>query len=81
MALVIQDEMLREAGLTEEELRREIAIFLFQSERLTLAQAARFCGCPRISFQRELAQRRIPQHYDVDDLQQDLGTLREVGLL
>lgn len=81
MALVIQDETPREVGLTEEELRREIAVFLFQRERLTLSQAAWLCGLSRISFHHELARRQISQHCDVDDLQQDWGTLREVGLL
>src|SRR5215212_8035241 len=41
---LVEDEILGPAGLTEDELRREIAIVLFQRDRLTLAQASHFSG-------------------------------------
>jgi predicted HTH domain antitoxin len=81
MTLTIPDEVLHEARMTEEELRGEIAVVLFSRERLTLAQAARLAGLPRIEFQRLLASREIPIHYDVEDFRQDMATLERVGLL
>ena len=66
-------------SITEKELLREIALMLFQQEKLTLAQAARLAQLDRLRFQHLLASRRIPVHYDAADFQQDLDTLRELG--
>ena len=81
MPLVVSDDFLRRAGMTEEELRLEIAILLFQRERLTLAQGSRLAGVTRLEFQKTLANRRIPVHYDVDDFQEDLKNLKEARIL
>jgi predicted HTH domain antitoxin len=79
MSVVIPDEVLRSSGMTGPELLQEVAILLFQRERLTLAQASRLAGIGRLQFQHLLASRRIPVHYDVADFEQDLETLRDLG--
>jgi len=78
MGLVIEDEILQAARMTEEELRREIAILLFQREKLTLAQAARLAHLDRLQFQHLLASRRIPTHYGEEGLREDLETLSRI---
>lgn len=65
--------------LSEAEMRQEIAIMLFQKDKLTLAQASQFAGIHRIAFQHLLANRRIPVHYGVEDFEQDIQNLREMG--
>jgi len=67
-------------------IEKHLAIFvncfmLFQKEKLTLAQASRFAGMNRIAFQHLLASRQIPVHYDVEDFEQDIKNLREMGRL
>jgi hypothetical protein len=42
MSLVVPDEILTATRMTEAEMRQEIAVMLFQREKLTLAQASRF---------------------------------------
>ncbi len=81
MSLEISDEIIRSSGMSKEELAQEIAIMLFQRDRLTLAQAAKFAGMNRLQFQHLLASRRIPVHYDVNDFQEDLKTLQDLGRL
>jgi len=81
MSIVVSDELLTTARMTEAEMRQEIAVMLFQKEKLTLAQAGRFAGMHRIAFQHLLASRHIPVHYGVDDFEQDIQTLREMGRL
>ena len=81
MSIVIPDEVVQAARMTEEELKQEIAILLFQKQRLTLSQASRFCGMNRLQFQHTLASRQIPVHYDSNDFQQDIGTLKGLGRL
>ena len=67
--------------MTEGELRQEIAVLLFQKEKLTLAQASRLARMTRLQFQHLLASREIPVHYDVADLEKDVQTLRDTGRL
>ncbi|MFC1851646.1 UPF0175 family protein [candidate division CSSED10-310 bacterium] len=81
MSLVISDDMLQAARMTEAELRQEIAVMLFQREKLTLAQASRLANMNRYHFQHLLSSRNIHVHYDVKEFEQDLETLRQLGRL
>jgi predicted HTH domain antitoxin len=77
MPVTISDEVLTAAHLSEPELKRELALALFQQERLTLAQASRLAETTQLSFQALLAERRIPIHYGVEEFREDLRTLRQ----
>ena len=77
MSVVIPDEILQTAGMTEAEVKQELALLLFQKEKLSLGQASALAGMNQFQFQRLLASRQIPIHYEVADFEQDLKTLRE----
>ena len=81
MAVVIPDETLRQARMTEAELLQELAVLLFQREKLTLAQASRLAQMPRIQFQHLLASRQIAVHYGLEELESDVQTLKDLGTL
>lgn len=81
MSVVIPDEILYATGRSEAEFLREIAVLLFQQEKLSLGQASRLAGMSRLQFQHLLASRQIPLHYDVAEFEADLQTLREMGRL
>ena len=81
MSLVIPDDILRAANMSAGELRQEIALLLFQQDKLTLGQASEFAGTSQLKFQQLLASRRIPVHYDTQDFTDDLDTLRRLGQL
>ena len=78
MSVVITDELVEATGLSESELRLEIAVALFSSERLTLGQASRLAAIPQAAFMQELGARRIPVHYGTEELEQDLETVEEL---
>ncbi len=42
MPVTISDDVLAAAHISEPELKRELALTLFEQDRLTLAQASRF---------------------------------------
>jgi predicted HTH domain antitoxin len=65
--------------ISESDLRTELAISLFQQERITLGTASQLAGLHQIEFQQLIASRGIYVHYDVEDLEQDLSSLREEG--
>jgi predicted HTH domain antitoxin len=81
MSLTISDTFLQTARISEDELRQEIAIMLFQRDKLTLAQASQFARMTRLQFQHLLASRQIPVHYDVAEFAEDLHTLQRLGRL
>ena len=62
MAVTISDEVLTAAHISESELKQELALTLFQRERLTLAQASRLAEMSQLAFQALLAERQIPIH-------------------
>jgi predicted HTH domain antitoxin len=72
MTLTLKEDIVQSAKLTEAELITELAIALFQQDRLTLGQAASLASLPQLDFQRILAARRIPLHYDIEALEQDI---------
>ncbi|HXQ21339.1 MAG TPA: UPF0175 family protein [Candidatus Acidoferrales bacterium] len=80
MNLEIPDDIVRATHLSPEELRLEIAVMLFERERLTLGQASMLAGKKQPDFQQILASRKIPLHYDVEDFRKDLQTLRDLGV-
>lgn len=79
MTVVIPDEIVRATNLSESELKRELAVRLFERERLTLGQACRLAGMNLLDFQRLLGAERVPLHYDVVEFAQDLETIREIS--
>ena len=78
MSVVIPDEILHAARMTEAEFKQEIAILLFEKHKLTLAQASRLAEVSRLQFQHRLASRQIPVHYDVAEFEEDLRTLQKL---
>ena len=73
MPVVIPDETLSEAGLSEREGLVEIACRLFEAGRLTLWSGARLAQLSRVAFEQELRARHIALYRPtVADLQADL---------
>ena len=81
MSLTISDTFLQAARISEDELRQEIAVMLFQRDKLTLAQASQFARMTRLQFQHMLASRQISVHYDVAEFAKDLHTFQRLGRL
>jgi predicted HTH domain antitoxin len=81
MNVSIPDEIFESTRMSEAELRQELAVLLFEKDRITLAQASVLAGMDRLQFQHLLASRSIPVHYDVEDFEEDLATLRDLRRL
>ena len=74
VTITIPDSVANSAHLTEEEIKQELAITLYQKKRLTFAQARRIADLSRIEFQRLLGSHRVAV-YDVSDFEEDMRTL------
>ena len=81
MNIELPDPPASAAGLTPEQARLELAVSLFQQERLTLGLASQMAGLGIADMMEELCRRRIPLHYDAADLDEDMASLKRTGVL
>ena len=79
--LEIPQEVLDSARLTGADAQLELALTLYAQGRLSIGKARELAGMSLWEFRQVLASRRIPPHYDVDDLREDVSRLRELGQL
>ncbi len=75
MSVLISDEILQAAQISEQELQREVAILLYQQRKLGVGKARELAGMPLIEFQHELSRRGIAVQDD------EVGFLAEVEQL
>lgn len=67
MSVLISDDILQAAQISETELKQEIAILLFQKKKLGLSQAQELAETPMVDFQQELTNRGIPTFINPND--------------
>ena len=79
--MIIPDYILQTSEMSESELKQEIAVTLFQQNRLNLTQASDYAEMNRYQFRQLLASRQIPVDYDLKDFQDDMKTLKKMGKL
>ncbi len=67
------------AALSEPELLRELAVVLYEREKLSLGRAAQLAGMKKFEFNELLSARGIPMHYGLKELHEDLETARSLA--
>lgn len=78
--IVIPGKVLAEAGLSRSEFLIDLAVYLYDKERLTMGQARKLAGLDQLAFQKALAERDVCIHYDEEDLHEDLYNLQQAGV-
>jgi predicted HTH domain antitoxin len=79
MNVTIPNDILRASNMTEDELKLEIAILLYQQGKISSGKVRDWTGITVIEFQHELAKRGLHINYDVEDFQSDMQTLQSMG--
>jgi len=80
MPLVIPDDTLRAAGMSEMEAKLEIACHLFDAGKLTIGHAASLAGISEVEFESQLEFRGIPRYRYTDEmLNHDIEELKKLG--
>lgn len=79
--LEIPKDILEAAGLSLEEAKVELAVHLYATDRLSIGKARELAGMSLWAFRQLLANRRLHPHYNVEDLEDDVSTLRDLGRL
>jgi len=75
MIIELSDAIIKATKLTKSDIKKELALALYDNNMLTLMQASKLAEINFIDFQALLAERNIFLHYDEKDLDQDLKTL------
>lgn len=81
VSIEIPREIIRSTRMTSQELKRDLAILLFQQSKLSFGKAREMTGMTTWAFQQLLGSRGIPIHYDIEEYEEDLQTLAELGRL
>lgn len=76
--LVISGSVLEELRMSPSELRIDLAVYLYDMERLTIGQAKKLADLTQIEFQKEMSKRGVFVKYDIEDLEKDLLTLKSM---
>jgi predicted HTH domain antitoxin len=72
--VLIEDEVLQSAKISEQDLRTELALLFYQQQRLSFGQARKLAGLNYLEFEQLLFARGIPR-FNVEALADDLATL------
>ncbi len=81
ITLNLPDNLGQTETFNQSDWLREIAIALFQQERISLGRAGKIAGMEVMEFQKLLSDRGICIHYDIEELEQDIQHLQNRGWL
>ena len=81
MTIVIPKDILQAAQTTEQELKLELALLLYKQNKISSGKVRAWLGLTVLEFQHELAKRDLYLNYNVEDLNQDIETLKSLKLL
>ncbi|MCA9979582.1 MAG: UPF0175 family protein [Anaerolineales bacterium] len=78
MSIIISNQILQATHMSEGEILLELALLLYQKEKLSLGKASELAQMSRLQFQHLLASRQIPLNYDIAEFEADLATLASI---
>jgi predicted HTH domain antitoxin len=77
--LVLDDEFIEASKMTEEELKLEFAIWLFEKEKVSLRKASKMAGLHWLDFSKILSDRNIATVRMTDkDLENEIETVNRL---
>ena len=71
--------MIRKKKWIREEIKRELAVVLFQQGKLSFGRARGMAEMTVWAFQQLLGSRGLAVHYDMADYEEDLAILKTLG--
>ena len=81
VTIEIPTDIVTSSRMTPEELRLELALSLYATRRLSIGKAREFAQMPLWQFRQILAARQIPVDLEIDDLDAEVESLRQLGRL
>jgi len=79
----IPDTIMRVLGANKKNidrvLKQELALHYFEKKRLTFGQARELANLSTWEFLDLLRERKIPLHYELEELEEDLETIERIA--
>jgi predicted HTH domain antitoxin len=75
--LIISGNILEGLKISPAELMIDIAVYLYDKEKLSMGQAKKLAGLTQIEFQKELSKNGVLIKYDIEDFEKDLENLNQ----
>lgn len=79
IAIEIPCEIVHVTRMTPQALKRELALSLFEQGKLSFGKARELAEMTVWEFQQLLGSKGIAVHYNLEDYQEDLATLEDLG--
>ena len=76
--LIIPATVLKEIKVSPTELLIDLAVYLYDKEKLSMGQAKKLASLTQVQFQKEMAKKNVFIKYDIEDLEIDLKTLTQL---
>ena len=77
----IPQDILDSARIKLPDLKVELALLLYSQYRLSIGKARELANMSLWEFRQLLGTRKIPAHYDINDLNDDVATLKQMDRL
>lgn len=77
----IPQDILDSARIKLPDLKVELALLLYSKYRLSIGKARELANMSLWEFRQLLGTRKIPAHYDINDLNDDVATLKQMDRL
>lgn len=78
MHLDLPNNLISSTAYSEQDLKIDVAVMLYQRKLLTLARAANWVDMTRLQFQKILAERNVPINYTEADFDIDLKSINSM---
>ena len=77
--LLLDDEFLKTVDMTEDEMKLELAIWLYEKDKISLRKAARLAGLEWMGFSKILCERNIPTvRMTNEDFEKEISTVNSL---
>ncbi len=80
LVITILESDFMSLGLSEEQARLDLAVFFYTEWQMPPGKCAEFANIPKVVFLDELGKRKIPIHYDISALNQDVQNWKNFTL-
>ena len=75
---IIPANTLQELHLDPNDLRIDLAVFLYDQGKISMGRARKLAELTQIDFQKAMMQRGVHIKYDVSDLEKDIATIQSL---
>jgi len=79
IAIEIPREIVHVTRMTPQALKQQLALSLFEQGKLSFGKARELADMTVWEFQQLLGSKGIAVHYDLEDYEEDLATLEDLG--